>query len=203
MRPFVLGIFRMWSRLTVRISAMVAAVTFGASLVTGVLALLLANGLTVMSLSLVLIAALGFAAIAAAAGYALTLRLSLPLLQLSEAAKRLATGDLTTAIPISGSEELISLGRSMDNARHELEGITRWLTHEKAWAEYLVDSISEGIVTLDAQNRVTFASKSAATLLGCKRSEALGKSLNDLLIPAEHDGHFTDMMPPEGSERTV
>ncbi len=193
----------MWSRLTVRISTMVAVVTFGASLVTGLLALLLANNPTVSSAGVVVVVAFGFAAIAAAAGYLLTLRLSRPLFQLSEAAKRLATGDLTTAIPISGSEELITLGRSMDNARHEIEGITRWLTHEKAWAEYLVDSISEGIVTLDAQNRVTFASKTAATLIGCKRSEALGKSLNELLVPAENDGHFTDLLPPAGSERTI
>jgi PAS domain S-box-containing protein len=182
---------------------MVATVTFGASLVTGVLALLLAGGLTAGSVIAITMAAFGFAAIAGATGYLLTRRLSLPLLQLSEAAKRLATGDLTTAIPVSGSEELISLGRSMENARHELEGITRWLTHEKAWAEYLVDSISEGIVTLDAQNRVTFASRAAMTLIGGKRSEALGKSLNDLLVPAENDGHFTDLMPSEGSERTV
>src|SRR5258706_2669946 len=91
----------------------------------------------------------------------------------------------------------------MDNARHEIEGITRWLTHEKAWAEYLVDSISEGLVTLAAQNWVTFASKPAGPLIGCKRSEALGKSLNELLVPAENDGHFTDLLPPAGSERTI
>jgi two-component system phosphate regulon sensor histidine kinase PhoR len=58
-------------------------------------------------------------------------------------------------------------------------------------------------VTLDSQNRVTFMSRAAATLIGCKRAEAIGKPLSDLLIPAENDGHVTDLLPPPGGERTL
>ncbi len=46
-------------------------------------------------------------------------------------------------------------------------------------------------------------SRAAATLIGCKRADAIGKSLSDLLIPAENDGHISDLLPPPGGERTV
>src|SRR5450432_715248 len=193
----------MLSRLSVRVSGIVAIATFSAAVLTGLVALALANSLHLPNMVVVIVAALGCALTSGLGGYILTRRLLNPLRRLSEAATRLATGDLTTTISVSGSDELRALAHSLENARHELEGITRWLTHEKAWAEYLVDSISEGIVTLDTQNRVTFISRTAAALIGCKRADAIGKPLNDLLIPAENDGHFTDLLPPAGSECTV
>src|SRR5258708_4249556 len=193
----------MLSRLSVGVSGIVAIAAFSAALLTGMLVLLLGKAVDMTNSVVLFAAALTFGVVTGATGYLLTRRLLHPLRRLSEAATRLATGDLTTTISVSGSDELRSLAHSLENARHELEGITRWLTHEKAWAEYLVDSISEGIVTVDNQNRVTFMSRAAATLIGCKRGDALGKPLNDLLIPAENDGHFTDLLPSTGNESTV
>src|SRR5258708_8826339 len=193
----------MLSRLSVRVSGIVALAAFGAALLTGLLMMLLVNALNMTNALVVFTTAFAFRFVTCATVYLLTRLLLNPLLRLSEAATRLATGDLTTTISVSGSDELRALAHSLENARHELEGITRWLTHEKAWAEYLVDSMSGGVVTVENQNRVTFMSGGGATLIGCKRSDAIGKPLNDLLIPAETDGHFTDMLPSTGSESTV
>jgi PAS domain S-box-containing protein len=177
-------------------------VTFGAAFGTGLVLMLFTGQMTVGLFLILLLMTLLFTAAAGLVSHLMMRRLLLPMGRLSDAAARLATGDLSTTIPIWGSLEIRKLAKTLETARHEIEGITRWLTHEKAWAEYLVDSISEGILTLDAQNRITYISKTAASLLGTKVEEARTKPLNDLLIPADTDGHFTEMLPATGTEQT-
>jgi PAS domain S-box-containing protein len=177
-------------------------VTFCATFGTGLLMMILSGQTSARLLFAVLFLTVLFTAMAGLVSYWITGRLLRPMNRLSDAAARLATGDLSTSIPITGSLEMRKLAKTLETARHEIEGITRWLTHEKAWAEYLVDSISEGILTLDSQNRITYISKTAAALIGTKVEEARTKSLNDLLIPADTDGHFTALLPPTGTEQT-
>jgi two-component system phosphate regulon sensor histidine kinase PhoR len=193
----------MLSSLSYRIGLFSLVTTFCAAFGTGLLATLLAGNSERWIVFGILIASLALAVALAIVAQIRTRRLLRPLVRLSDAATRLATGDLTTPIPVVGSREVRALGRSLENARHELEGITRWLTHEKAWAEYLVDSMVEGIVALDAQNRVIYLNKAAATLIGTKTSDAIGKAISELLIPAETDGLFTDLLPEPGIERTI
>ncbi len=193
----------MLSSLSYRISLYVLVTSFCAAFSTGLLASILAGNPDRRVVFVTLMVALGLGVVAAVFAQFRTRRLLRPLLNLSEAATRLAMGDLATPIPVTGSREFRALGRSLENARHELDGITRWLTHEKAWAEYLVDSMVEGIVALDAQNRIIFLNRAAATLIGTKTGETIGKPISDLLIPAENDGHFTDLLPAPGNERTI
>src|SRR5258708_4383495 len=147
------------SSLYVRISLMVALGAFGAAITAGLMVLAFTGDFNLPRVGILLVTALACAALTGSIGYAATRRMFRHLQRLSDAAARMATGDLATAIPVGGGDEIRTLARTLENARHELEGITRWLTHEKAWAEYLVDSISEGIVTLDSQNRITYMSR--------------------------------------------
>ncbi|HLY28873.1 MAG TPA: ATP-binding protein [Aggregatilineales bacterium] len=191
------------SRLSVRVSLIAAALAFCSALGTGLASSALSGSLSPSNAGEIVALAILCAGLGFGAGLALSLYLLRPLKRLHLAATRLATGDLITPIPVGGSRELRSLARVLENARHELDGITRWLTHEKAWAEYLVETISEGIVTLDAQGRITFMSASAAALIGCKGSDVSGKTLDELLAPAESDGKLSDLLPPPGQERTI
>jgi two-component system, OmpR family, phosphate regulon sensor histidine kinase PhoR len=191
------------STLQIRITLLVIVLTCAASLGTGLAVAILSGNGTPQVIGALIAIPLVVTAAAGSAAYLLMRRLFRPLDRLSDAASRLATGDLETSIPVEGSHELRVLARTLENARHELYGITRWLTHEKAWAEYLVNAISDGIVTIDGEYRVTFMSRAAAVVLGVKRDDSRGKSLNDLLVPADIDGHITDLLPGEGEQSNV
>jgi two-component system phosphate regulon sensor histidine kinase PhoR len=180
-----------------RISLTVFAVTFVAALCAGILVILGGKSAWIVLGG----AAIVLALISAGISYVLTRRLLAPLNRLSGAAARLALGDLSTPIPTRGGQEVYDLAKSLENARHELDGMTRWLTSEKAWAEYLVDSMNEGIITLDGNNRVTFANRAALELIGVKA--AVGQAVSDLITPSEADGLISDLLPSPGSEVTI
>ncbi len=177
--------------------------------ITAGLATLIAVLLVVLIVQLVnsvsgaLLAGVSMAACAGLIAYLIVQRLTAPLTRLSSAAMRMAVGDLSTPIQADGPVEIRGLARSLENARHELDGMTRWLTHEKAWAEYLVDSIVEGIITLDSAGRVTFANRAALTVLGCTSRDTLGKPINDLLTPTESTTSFDKLIPAAEMERTI
>ncbi len=193
------------ARLSTHVGLVAALATLGATVML-VLAIAVLRWSDLALLVGLLISAAGAAGLAA---YLLTERLTAPLTRLSGAALRMAIGDLSTPIQTDGPPEIVNLARSLENARHELEGMTRWLTHEKAWAEYLVDSIVEGILTLDAAGRVTFANRAALSLLGCASRDVIGKPINDLLKPTENaelpgqNLMFDQLLPGAGVERTI
>src|SRR5262249_27001801 len=124
--------------LSVQVGLITAGLTFAAALIAGLLMLAVFSGAAWGHFSILMLVSIGCGVIAGLVGYAVVRRLFQPLRQLSESAARLATGDLSTSLIVSGSQEFRTLSRTLDNARHQLDGITRWLTHEKAWAEYLV-----------------------------------------------------------------
>jgi PAS domain S-box-containing protein len=74
-----------------------------------------------------------------------------------------------------------------------------WRFNEKAFAQtkLILDSVGEGIFGLDGRGKVTFINPTAASLLGCKADEVVGKAIHRILRHARPDGSvFSDDAAP-------
>ena len=114
-------------------------------------------------------------------GIMLARRISRPLVQLAGEASRLSTGDLDTPITVdSRINEVVQVSRALEGARDDLASTLANLQKEKAWVNHLLESIVEGIVTLDERCRVRFFSHGAERITGWSREEVIGKRCDEV-----------------------
>lgn len=134
-------------------------------------------------------------------GVVLARRLAAPLRQLTESARKISEGDLTTPIPRPTDPiEMATLARALEESRESIQRVLRNLSQEKAWSETLIESILEGIVTVNAQGQVTSFSQGAELVTGWPRRAALDASIDEVLPLTEGDGVLTDLLPAPGGK---
>ncbi len=59
------------------------------------------------------------------------------------------------------------------------------INREKAFLEHLVDSIPEAIAIISCEDKITIINKEFTDLFGYSREEAIGKNVDDLIVPEE------------------
>jgi len=67
------------------------------------------------------------------------------------------------------------LAFALEAARLDLQLTLHDLRREKAWSNHLLESIVEGIVTLDSYGRITFFSQGAERITGWNRERVIGR----------------------------
>ena len=107
---------------------------------------------------------------------------------LTEAARRLGSGDLATSIPVGGGKELSVLGNTMDEMRRNLVGLTSELRRRETEAQAVLGGIIEGVYAVDEQRRIRFLNPQAERLLKVSAAEATGMFCGDVLKP-QRDAH--------------
>ncbi|MBN1966815.1 MAG: HAMP domain-containing protein [Anaerolineae bacterium] len=131
-------------------------------------------------------------------------RLTSPLRQLTTAARRISQGDFTTPVPvIRAYADVATLARGLEESRVNVRRALADLSHAKAWSEALIQSIVEGIVTYDAEGRITFFSQGAERITGWPGELALGAPLGEVFRLAEDTGPFLDLVPAQGGKAQV
>jgi len=137
-------------------------------------------------------------------GAFLARRISQPLARLTKAATRLSQGDLTCPVPIDPRvQEVALVAWALEAARLDLQLTLNDLRREKAWSSNLLESIVEGIVTLDAHGRITFFSHGAEQMTGWSRDEVMGRNCDEVLQPANTGERFSQLLPPRGGKTKV
>jgi signal transduction histidine kinase len=157
------------------------------------------------SLSRTLILGLFFIVlIAFGLGIWLSQRISHPIAQLAEAASRFRQRDLTSSVSIQSSIwEISQLANTLEDARIALQHSLGQLQAEKDWIEHLLNSIIEGILTLDRQNRITFASAGVGKITGAEPDQIIGQKIDDIFLPIEGEVDFSGQLPAVGQQRRV
>jgi signal transduction histidine kinase len=107
---------------------------------------------------------------------------------LTEAAQRLGSGDLATSIPVGGGRELTTLGKTMDEMRRNLVGLTSELRRRELEAQAVLGGIIEGVYAVDEQRRIRFLNPQAERLLKVSAADVLGAFCGDVLKP-QRDAH--------------
>lgn len=151
-----------------------------------------------------IVSILAVALLASLLGVLLARRISQPLAHLSHAAETMSKGDLDSPLVVEARvREVALVAQALESARVDLNRSLAELRQEKAWTDHLLESIVEGIVTLDRRHHITFFSHGAERITGWRRDQVLGKSCDRIFRPLETDESFSQLIPPPGRRQKI
>lgn len=122
-------------------------------------------------------AALITAAIALLLAFWMARRISRPIQELTAGAERIAAGDYGHKVYGLGQDEAAMLGRAFNNMSERLEEQFTQLVADRQQLRMILGGMVEGVVALDAQQRIVFANERAANLLGFSSKGVVGRGL--------------------------
>jgi signal transduction histidine kinase len=129
-------------------------------------------------------------------------RFSKPLNQLARSATAMQEGDLSTRIiKVSKIWEVDQLSKALEDARISLKHSLDQLRKERDWIENLLNSIVEGILTIDDQARITYASEAIERLTDSDLSNMLGQSVDHFFSTAPGEDLFSHQIPTGNQSR--
>ena len=131
-------------------------------------------------------------------------RISRPIVELANAAGKFRQGDLDAPVAIQSSVlEISQLANTLEDARIALQHSMEQLQAEKAWIEHLLNSIVEGTLTLDSQNRITFASAGVAKIMERASHQIIAHKVDEVFLAPEGEVAFSQQLPSSGQQRRV
>jgi two-component system phosphate regulon sensor histidine kinase PhoR len=117
----------------------------------------------------------GIAAMALAFG--LARRITRPLQELTAGAERIAGGDYTRKVYAVGRDEFGTLARAFNHMSERLAAQFAQLEQDRQQLRAVLSGMVEGVVAIDAGQRILFANDRAAQLLGFQSQAAIGRKL--------------------------
>lgn len=142
--------------------------------------------------------------IASALGVWLSQRISQPIVRLANAAAEFRQGNLDSPISIQSPVwEIDQLSNTIEDGRIALRHSLQQLQAEKAWIEHLLNSIIEGMLTLDSDNRITFASAGMSKITGAETEQLMGQQIDEIFLPLEGEIDFSNQLPALGQQRRI
>jgi signal transduction histidine kinase len=102
-----------------------------------------------------------------------------PLERLVDASGRLAEGDLQTRVEVGGPAETATLGLAFNEMADELQGAYRGLEDSRRQLQVTMESLSDGVITVDPRGVVRDANPAARRLLP---AATIGSSIRDVLV---------------------
>jgi len=115
-------------------------------------------------------------------------RITQPISKLVKTTISAAEGDLDQAIDIRTGDEIEELGKNFNHMieqirlhRNELENRLREITSLKAYNDNILSSMTNGLITIDLEKRIITLNKMAERILGKRRDEMIGLSLEQAL----------------------
>lgn len=167
-----------------------------------------ARARAVLTLSTGLVALLGILL-----GIGAVRRLTDPLEQLTRAAEAMVFSppetaerpSLATPVPQpSGPREVRTLAAALQRSQVSMMAALDDLAQAHAWLNNLVQSIVEGVVTLDDDGRVTFINERAAALAALPVEAAIGRAADEIFPVVDESGNRTSLQRlPLGGKQSV
>jgi len=111
--------------------------------------------------------------------YALKLRVSMPLSDLSSAIQKIGDGDLSQRVPIRGDREIAELLRATNSMARQLSDTGRQLRDARGKVESFVNAMTEAVLLLDGGGRVTLANRAFSKMIASDR-DILGMTTLDI-----------------------
>ncbi len=124
-----------------------------------------------------LAATAGAAALVAAVALLLAARILRPMAAMTDAARRFAAGRLDHRVAPPPIREIAEVAEAMNQMASELDVRMRALETQQREVETLLQSLSEGVLAIDAQERLLFANGRAAELLAAGTQWRRGQDL--------------------------
>lgn len=128
-------------------------------------------------------------------GFYLAKSITVPIMELAEGTRRVADGDLGFSINLAADDEIGSLvdsfnkmTRDLRSGREQLELSTRMLKQQnveieqrRQYMEVVLNSVSTGVISVDAEGLVSTINQSAAQMLRLRAEAIRNRNYQDLL----------------------
>lgn len=125
-------------------------------------------------------------------GFYLAKQLSIPIVQLGRATRRVAGGDYTPLEIQAGSEEINDLILAFNQMTITLEKTLQELDQHARYTDTVLKNVSAGVISVNQSGQVTTINRHAAQLLKLDPEKFIGKSVRDLLT-LEYFRTFADL----------
>jgi two-component system phosphate regulon sensor histidine kinase PhoR len=137
-----------------------------------------------------------------------------PLVELRVMAERLAAGNLEVRVPVPLGEEVGALAQSFNQMASRLRQLVDAQAREHERLAAILATMQDGILILDADNRVTLANRAATELLGLTEQApfpfgplALGPAILEAAqatqVPSGEDTRLIDELAQPGTGRSL
>jgi two-component system phosphate regulon sensor histidine kinase PhoR len=133
----------------------------------------------------IVLGGLAIALLVAFLSFYISRRLSNPLENLKRGALRFAQGDLRRKLPIPATDELASLAEVMNEMAGKLEDRINALIRQGQMQEAVLSSMIEGVLAIDAEQRLIALNRAGARLLGVDPEAALDQNIQDIVQDSE------------------
>ncbi|MEI6614598.1 MAG: ATP-binding protein, partial [Chrysiogenales bacterium] len=108
-------------------------------------------------------------------------QISRPLENMREMAERLAQGELNASVPESGYEETKALARALNQMATQLSERVRIITEQRNEQKAVFNSMVEGVIAVDKDERILHLNPAAIGLLELKNEDAHGRSMQEII----------------------
>ncbi|MCL1887595.1 MAG: cell wall metabolism sensor histidine kinase WalK [Kiritimatiellaeota bacterium] len=144
----------------------------------------------------ILTGAVCVALLAILAGVIISRRITAPLTGMEAAARRMSGGDFSLRIPVDGFRECASLAASFNSLCETLGRRTEAERAHRARLEAVLASMTEGVLAVDASQRIILANRAAGGMLGFDTSSAVGHDIRATLRHPEVSRVLNTPIPP-------
>lgn len=134
------------------------------------------------------------AALAALVSLWVSRRISRPLEEMKNGADRFAGGDLDYRLAVPNSEEMKRLAEAMNQMAARLDERMRTIVGQRNEREAILTSMVEGVLAVDANERVISLNAAAAHLLDLSLEEAKGRSIQEAVRNTELQALITQTL---------
>jgi two-component system nitrogen regulation sensor histidine kinase NtrY len=119
-------------------------------------------------------------------GFYLARGITVPIQRLAEGTRAVAHGDLDHRIEGEGEDEIGTLVTAFNRMTAELKTSRTELESRRRYLETVLANITAGVVSADADGRITTMNGAAASLLGLTPEAAVGRPIDDVFAGAEY-----------------
>lgn len=116
----------------------------------------------------------------------LSFRITQPLLKMKRAAALISRGDYSTRLEVRSSDEIGELSNTFNHMAEQLDGMIQDLNHEKEQLSNVLRSMTDAVITCDADGNVSLSNP---------RGKLLLQEWGDLMQNGEQDGGRNKKLP--------
>ena len=108
-------------------------------------------------------------------------RITRPLQTMSQAALKFAEGNLNHRVPQQDADELQHLSESLNRMSSQLSDTLTTINEQRNEQNAVLSSMDEGVLAIDADNRIIHANRVAGDILGINHREVKKASITDII----------------------
>ena len=130
-------------------------------------------------------------------GFRFAKELTVPIQELAEGTRRVASGDLDFHLDLEAKDEIGTLVRAFNTMTHDLKTskvqleksnlalqfTNLELEQRRKYMEIVLENVAAGVISLDKEGKITTVNKSAEKMLGVHATDVLGKNYREVLQP--------------------